>query len=87
MSPHQVLRAHSFSVDSAEGATASLEAACAAHEGRAPDAVFLVAGASRPGFFVEQTEESLKRQMDQTFWAQAWSAWVLSKFLSSVVVE
>ena len=34
------------------------------------------AGKSRPGFFVEQTEESMIRCMQETYWAQAWSALV-----------
>ncbi|KAJ3487700.1 hypothetical protein NLI96_g3368 [Meripilus lineatus] len=78
-SPQQTLRAYSFNVDTAAGATTSLEAACSAHNGRAPDAVFLVAGGARPGFFVEQTEEMLKQQFDQNYWAQAWSAWAAAK--------
>ena len=75
-SPQQTLRAYSFNVDTAAGATTSLEAACSAHNGRAPDAVFLVAGGASPGFFIEQSEETLKQQFDQNYWAQAWSAWV-----------
>jgi len=78
-SPDQILRSYSYSVDSASGAAAALEAACVAHGGRSPDAMFLCAGKSRPGFWVEQDEESLKRCMDETYWAQAWSALAGSK--------
>ena len=64
-------------MNTAAGAEAALEAACEAHEGRCPDAQFFMAGASTPGLFVEQDEESLKKGMDQTYWCQAWSALVI----------
>ena len=69
-------------MNTAAGAEAALEAACEAHEGRCPDAQFFMAGASTPGLFVEQDEESLKKGMDQTYWCQAWSALVSVTSLS-----
>lgn len=72
----QVLSAHSFAVDGAAAAEAALDAASAAHGGRCPDAVFLCAGGSRPGFWVEQSEEQLRACMDETYWVQAWPALV-----------
>ncbi|KAL6309664.1 oxidoreductase [Sparassis latifolia] len=79
--PNQILKSYSFSVDDASNAAAALEAACEPHGGRCPDAMFLCAGKSRPGFFVEQDEESLRRGMDESYWAQAWSALVSAKRL------
>ncbi|EMD40770.1 hypothetical protein CERSUDRAFT_80424 [Gelatoporia subvermispora B] len=77
--PNQILKAYSYPVDNATGAEAALEAACESHGGRSPDSVFLCAGSSKPGFFVEQTEESLRRGMDETYWAQAFMALAASK--------
>ncbi|KAI0921846.1 hypothetical protein AcW2_006698 [Taiwanofungus camphoratus] len=77
--PNQLLKAYSYAVDSAAGASAALEAACRPHGGRCPDAVFLCAGKSTPGFFVEQDEASLRKGMDETYWAQASSALVAAK--------
>ena len=45
-------------------------------DGRCPDAFFLCAGASRPGFFIEQDEASLRHGMEQTYYAQAFTALV-----------
>ena len=72
----QLIKAYSFAVDQAKGAEDALDAASEPHGGRVPDAVFLCAGKSRPGFFIEQTEESLTMCMQETYWAQAWSALV-----------
>jgi len=77
--PSQILTAISFSVDNAKDAAASIDAASAAHGNRTPDAMFLCAGAAKPGFFVEQTEESFKGAMESTYWAQAWSAFAGAK--------
>ncbi len=74
--PTQIFRAYAYSVDSEAGSAAALRAAAEAHDGRCPEAVFLVAGASRPGFFIDQTEESFKAGMQMTFWAQACTALV-----------
>lgn len=68
--------AYSYAVDTASGASASLDAASARFDGRCPDAVFLCAGRATPGFFVEQSEEMFEKGMRETYWAQAWSALV-----------
>ncbi|RPD69274.1 oxidoreductase [Lentinus tigrinus ALCF2SS1-7] len=77
--PQQVFRAYSFSVNTEAGSAAAIEAASEPFDGRCPDAFFLCAGASRPGFFVEQTEESLRTGMEQTYYAQAFTALAASK--------
>ncbi|KAI0004900.1 oxidoreductase [Russula compacta] len=79
VNPNQILRAYSFSLGTQKAAADALEAACVPHGGQTPDAVFLCAGKSTPGFFIEQTEESLRKGMDDTYWLAAWSAMVASK--------
>ncbi|OBZ70022.1 3-ketodihydrosphingosine reductase TSC10 [Grifola frondosa] len=79
--PNQILKAYSFSVDTESGATAALDAACEAHGGQSPDATFLCAGKSTPGYFVEQDEASLRQGMDETYWAQAFSALAAAKHM------
>jgi len=79
--PEQVFRAHSFSLDSAAGSAAALDAECKANDGVVPDAFFLCAGSSKPYFWLENTEEDLVRGMDQAYWVQAWSAHAASKRL------
>lgn len=74
--PNQLLKAYAFALDKEAGAAAALEAACQPHGGRCPDALFLCAGKSTPGFFIEQDEASLRSGMDETYWAQAPSALV-----------
>ncbi|KAI0759591.1 oxidoreductase [Trametes elegans] len=73
-SPEQVLRAYSYAVDSEAGSADALLAASEPHNGRCPDVLFLCAGASRPGFFVDQDEASLRTGMQITYWAQAFTA-------------
>ena len=75
-SPDQVLKAYSFALNSAKQAEACLDAVAAASAGRCPDALFLCAGKSRPGFFVERTEDELRECMEETYWVQAWPALV-----------
>lgn len=75
-SPSQKFYAYSFAVDKASEASAALEASTIPFDGKCPDALFLCAGKSRPGFFVEQSEELLVRTMEETYWAQAWTAFV-----------
>jgi 3-dehydrosphinganine reductase len=70
------LRAYSFSLGTQEGAVNALEAACVPHGGQTPDAVFLCAGKATPGFFIEQTEESMRKGIDNTYWLAAWTALV-----------
>ncbi|KAF5388152.1 hypothetical protein D9615_000466 [Tricholomella constricta] len=77
--PNQVLRMYSFSLHDAASSAAALEAASVGNGGKCPDAVFLCAGASRPGFFVEQDEASLRLGMDNGYWVQAWSALAAAK--------
>ncbi|KAH9951636.1 oxidoreductase [Amylocystis lapponica] len=77
--PTQVLKAYSYAVDSAARAEAALNASSEPHGGRCPDAVFLCAGAARPGFFVEHDEALLKQGMDDTYWVQAWTALAAAK--------
>ncbi|KAH9933625.1 oxidoreductase [Epithele typhae] len=78
-SPDQVLKAYPFAVNSEAGSAAALEAACESFKGRAPDAVFTCAGASRPGFFVELSEESLRQGLELTYYAQAFTALAATK--------
>ncbi|PCH41091.1 oxidoreductase [Wolfiporia cocos MD-104 SS10] len=77
--PNQLLKTYSFAVDTEAGAASALEAACQAHGGTSPDALFLCAGKSRPGFFVEQDEASLRKALDETYYAQASSALAAAK--------
>lgn len=74
--PKQIFRAYSYAVDSEAGSAAALRAAAEPHGGRCPEAVFLVAGASRPGFFIDQTEESFRAGLQMTLGAQAFTALV-----------
>lgn len=78
-SPNQILKVYSFGLDDATAAAEALEAACQGNGIVCPDAVFLCAGASRPGFFIEETETSMKSGMDKGYWVQAWSALAATK--------
>jgi len=77
--PNQILKSYSFSLHSVDSSSAALEAACQEHGDKAPDAVFTCAGASRPGFFIEQTEKTLLDGMDNAYWVQAWTALAATK--------
>ncbi|KAH9844257.1 oxidoreductase [Rhodofomes roseus] len=79
----QVLKYYSFALNSEAGAVAAIEAASEAHGGRSPDAFFFCAGKSTPGFFVEQDEASMRKGMDETYWAQAPSALAAAKRMVS----
>ncbi|KIK01665.1 hypothetical protein K443DRAFT_678203 [Laccaria amethystina LaAM-08-1] len=81
-SPSQLLKGYSHSLDTAAASTAALEEVCAAHGGEAPDAVFACAGASKPMFFVEMTEEDLVNGMTAGYWVQAWTAWAAAKMMA-----
>lgn len=74
--PNQVFRGYSFAVNSEDGSAAAIEAASKPFDGRCPDAYFLCAGASRPGFFIEQSEASIRSGMEQTYYAQVFTALV-----------
>ena len=71
-----MFKAYSHALDTYAGANAAFKDVCAAHGGRAPDALFLCAGTARLGFFVELSEEAAKRGMDLTYWVSAWTAQV-----------
>jgi 3-dehydrosphinganine reductase len=75
-SPNQKFHVYSFALDTAKASSDALEAVCGPYNGTAPDATFTCAGASRPGFFVEMTEEDLTKGMTNGYWVQAWTAWV-----------
>ncbi|KAK0451198.1 oxidoreductase [Desarmillaria tabescens] len=72
--PGQILKWYSYDLTQCKSAEAALEAASKGHNGRCPDALFLCAGTSVPGFFVEEDEASMKKGMDNVYWVQAWSA-------------
>lgn len=74
----QILKAYSFAVDSEAGSLAAIKAASEPFGGRCPEAFFLVAGAARPSYFVEQDEELLRNGMQISYWAQACTALVCS---------
>ncbi|KAF8195826.1 oxidoreductase [Mycena galopus ATCC 62051] len=78
-SPGQKLNSYSYSINEAGPATDALEAVCATHAGRCPDAIFLCAGSSRPGFFVEESEASLRKAMEMSYWVQACTALAAAK--------
>ena len=86
-SPEQVFKTYSFALNSETASAAAIAAAGVPFGGRCPDAVFLCAGASRPGFFVEQTESSLRAGMEATFYAQAFTALVCRPFSRESVVS
>ncbi|KAJ7638874.1 hypothetical protein FB45DRAFT_904117 [Roridomyces roridus] len=75
----QKLHYYSFSLNEADASSQALDAVCAAHGGRSPDALFLCAGSSAPRFFVEETEASLRKGMDTAYWVQAWTALAAAK--------
>ncbi|TRM67756.1 oxidoreductase [Schizophyllum amplum] len=72
--PNQKIHYLSHSLTSAQESAQALDEAAALHGGRCPDALFLCAGASTPRFFVDDTEETLRKCMDDSYWVQAWSA-------------
>ncbi|KAJ3885238.1 oxidoreductase [Lentinula edodes] len=76
---NQKLQTFSFSLTNAESSSMALEAASQAHDGVPPHAVFLCAGTSTPGFFVEEDAKSLQRGMENTYWVQAYSALAYTK--------
>ncbi|KIM62236.1 hypothetical protein SCLCIDRAFT_1215304 [Scleroderma citrinum Foug A] len=78
-SPSQFFDSFSFSLDTADASAAAFAAVCAAHNGQAPDAVFVCAGASRPMYLVDMTPEDFERGMKDGFWVQAWTAFAAAK--------
>ncbi|KAI0053009.1 oxidoreductase [Auriscalpium vulgare] len=79
VTPNQILKSYSYSLNTCTAAKEALEVACEPHGGETPDAVFLCAGKATPGFFIEETEESMKKGMDNTYWLAAWSAMAASQ--------
>ncbi|KAJ3493898.1 hypothetical protein NLJ89_g10916 [Agrocybe chaxingu] len=79
VSPSQILKAYSHALDTAAASTEALEAVCEPFGGQAPDAIVMCAGASKPMFFVEMTEEDLVNGMTNGYWVQAWTAWGAAK--------
>ncbi|KAJ8489311.1 hypothetical protein ONZ45_g13631 [Pleurotus djamor] len=77
--PNQILKSYSFSLTDADASAAAIEAVCEPHGGRSPDAVFMCAGASTPGYFIEENEQSMRSGMDYGYWIQAWTALAASK--------
>lgn len=75
-SPSQILKYYVCSLDDAKDASSTLDSACEPHNGRTPDVLFLCAGSSKPGFFVEETAESMRAQMDGVYWVSANTALV-----------
>lgn len=76
MTEDQILNSYSFGLNSEVGAVAAIEAASKPYGGRSPDDFFLCAGGSIPGYFVEQTEATMREGMEVAYWAQAASALV-----------
>lgn len=67
VSQDQRLASYSYSLNTQEGSAAALKAACEPFKGRVPDAAFLCAGSSQPGWFVEMDEAALKKGMEQGY--------------------
>jgi len=74
--PGQILQYFACSLDNDRESEDTLRRACEAHGGRCPDTFFLCAGSSKPGFFVEETPESMRAQMDGVYWVSAYTALV-----------
>ncbi|KZT62215.1 oxidoreductase [Calocera cornea HHB12733] len=82
ISPSQKLTIYSYDLSTAAGAQQALQAACELFGGQAPDAVFLCAGASRPVFFVEATEDDFKGQIETIYYTALWSSWAAAKLMA-----
>ncbi|KZO93756.1 oxidoreductase [Calocera viscosa TUFC12733] len=82
VSPSQKLAVYSYDLSTAAGADQALQAACEPFGGQAPDAVFLCAGASRPLFFIEATEEDFKSQIETIYYTSLWSSWAAAKMMA-----
>ncbi|KAH9045524.1 oxidoreductase [Lactarius pseudohatsudake] len=79
VNPNQILKSYSYALDTQKAASEALEAACLPHAGQSPDTVFLCAGKATPGFFIEETEETMRKGMDNSYWLAALSAMAASK--------
>ena len=82
-----MFRCHSFSLNTAQCSEDALDAECkqlistTKDKCTTPDAFFLCAGSSQPGYFVEKTEGQLLYGMEQAYWVEAWTAHV-SRFVT-----
>ncbi|KZV72401.1 oxidoreductase [Peniophora sp. CONT] len=74
VSSTQILASYSYSLDSFDNAQAAYDEACGAHNGTPADAVFMCAGSARPGFWIEQDEEDIRRGIDQSYSVTAFTA-------------
>ncbi|EIW74911.1 oxidoreductase [Coniophora puteana RWD-64-598 SS2] len=86
-SDSQRVLSFSFSLDNASESAAALKAASDAHGGRAPDAVFTCAGASKPMFFLDMEEQDLTKGMVDGYWVQAWTALAAAKAMAKQGVK
>ncbi|KAI0650762.1 oxidoreductase [Trametes meyenii] len=78
-SSEQIIKSYSFAVDSEAASASAIKAASEPHGGRCPDAFFLCAGASRPSFWIDQNEASMRADMDASYGAQAFTALAATK--------
>ena len=76
MNDGQIIKCFSFSLSTADESAKALEAASVPHGGKSPDALFLCAGAARPKFIVDSSEQDMLQGMVEGYWVQAWSALV-----------
>jgi 3-dehydrosphinganine reductase len=76
VSPTQIIKSYSFSLTDASGSVAALDAASTPFGGKAPDAMFLCAGAAKPRFFIDDDTQDLENAMKNAYWIQAYSAHV-----------
>lgn len=83
VNPSQIITSHSFSLSSLAEATEAIKSACTPFDGRAPDALFTCAGVATPGYFIEETEESMLRGMQNAYWIQAWPALATSRLIAA----
>lgn len=77
----QILKAYSFSLNTAKDSADALIAVCEPHHGLTPDAIFTCAGGSKPMFFVEMEEQDMVDGMTMGYWVQAWTAFVCNFLL------
>ena len=76
VNPDQQFKAYSFALNTGPESAKALQTVCSPYDGKAPDAIFMCAGASRPKYFVEMTEDEFSQGMTNGFWLQAWTAFV-----------
>ena len=69
-----MLASLSYSLVTYENARAAYDEACAAHDGKPADAVFMCAGSAQPGFWIEHDEDDIRRGIDQSYFVTAFTA-------------